>query len=272
MAKRALCVGINDYPYTEEDDLRGCVNDAQAWFALLRDHYDFAQSDMKLLTDKQARKRDVKAALKKLVTSAKKGDVLVFTNASHGTNETDTGNDEPDGYDEALCPYDVDSNLLLDDELRELISSVPKGARFYMISDSCHSGSVTRAIPGRTARRAKYRRSRYLSPEERGREGVPNPATRSIQKHRRKQGSEEDMAELLLSGCNARQSSYDDLFGDTFHGALSYYALETIRERQHKLTWSELHESVCAKLEENLFDQAPQLEGKAANKARQIFT
>lgn len=272
MAKRALCVGINDYPYTEEDDLRGCINDAQGWFALLRDHYDFAASDITLLTDKAATKKGVLTKLKKLLASGKKGDVLVFTNASHGTNERDTGNDEPDGFDEALCPYDVDSNLILDDELREIIGGLASGVRFYMISDSCHSGSVTRAIPGRNARAAKYRRSRYLSPETRGKEGVPNPATRAIQRRRKLVPSEEDMVELLLAGCSARQSSYDDMFGQTFHGAMSYYALETIQERKYKLTWTELHEAVCQKLEDNAFDQSPQLEGKTTNKGRQIFT
>ena len=29
MTKKALCVGINDYPY-EGSDLNGCVNDAKA--------------------------------------------------------------------------------------------------------------------------------------------------------------------------------------------------------------------------------------------------
>ena len=41
MAKRALCVGINDYPIRGMD-LKGCVNDAQDWARALRDHYDFA--------------------------------------------------------------------------------------------------------------------------------------------------------------------------------------------------------------------------------------
>jgi hypothetical protein len=30
MAKRAFCVGINDYPY-DGSDLNGCINDARAW-------------------------------------------------------------------------------------------------------------------------------------------------------------------------------------------------------------------------------------------------
>ena len=38
MARKALCVGINDYP-GNESDLRGCVNDARAWAELLVERF-----------------------------------------------------------------------------------------------------------------------------------------------------------------------------------------------------------------------------------------
>jgi metacaspase-1 len=50
MRKRALCVGINDYP-GEGSDLNGCVNDAKAWADLFSRQYAFASSDVKLLLD-----------------------------------------------------------------------------------------------------------------------------------------------------------------------------------------------------------------------------
>jgi metacaspase-1 len=53
MAKKALCVGINDYPY-EGNDLKGCVNDAKGWADLLIGSFDFAQADMTLLLDSGA--------------------------------------------------------------------------------------------------------------------------------------------------------------------------------------------------------------------------
>ena len=39
--KRALCVGINDYPY-DGSDLNGCVPDATEWGKLLVDHFGFS--------------------------------------------------------------------------------------------------------------------------------------------------------------------------------------------------------------------------------------
>jgi len=84
MAKKAFCVGINDYPY-DGSDLNGCVNDAQAWAELLMSHYDFPRADVKLITDAEATKAHMIAGIKDLLTGVNSGDVLVLTNSSHGT-------------------------------------------------------------------------------------------------------------------------------------------------------------------------------------------
>ena len=31
MARKALLVGVNNYPYGDDDDLRGGINDAKGW-------------------------------------------------------------------------------------------------------------------------------------------------------------------------------------------------------------------------------------------------
>lgn len=266
MARKALCIGINDYPYEDAFDLRGCVNDAKAWSTLLTSQYDFAKSDVQVLLDDQAKKTDVVKALKHLMAGAQKGDVLVFTNSSHGSYEVDESKDEVDGYDEAICPYDCDSNLVLDDELRELIAGLPDGVQLYVLSDSCHSGSLTRAA----RRTSKHRRSRFLNPAVRGAQVVANAASRGVKKKKEK-FPEEGMRELILSGCNPRQSSWDDQFGDVFHGALTYYAHQVIREANYRISWADLHAKVTTLLQDNMFEQTPQLEGKAAAKKGQIF-
>ena len=105
MTKKALCVGINDYPIAGMD-LKGCVNDAKAWSALLRKQYDFTSADVRVLLDGAATHEHVTDGLKALLAGARSGDVLVFTNSSHGTYVADDGGDEADRYDEAMCPYD----------------------------------------------------------------------------------------------------------------------------------------------------------------------
>ena len=268
MARKALCIGINDYPYDDGFDLRGCVNDAKAWSSLLTSKFDFAKSDVTVLLDAQAKKKEVLRAFKSLVAKAKKGDVLVFTNSSHGTYEVDTSKDEVDGYDEAICPWDCDVNVVLDDELRDGISGLKAGVKLYIVSDSCHSGSLTRA-----ARRAnsKFRRSRFLNPAVRGAPAIDDASSRGIRKKREKY-PEGEMKELLLSGCNPRQSSWDDKFGATFHGALTYYSLQVIKQAKHRITWADLHTRVTKLLVDNFFEQTPQLEGQETPKGTQIFT
>ena len=140
------------------------MNDAKSWSAVLRKQYDFTSADVRVLLDKAATHEQVTDGLKALLAGARSGDVLVFTNSSHGTYVADGGSDEADRYDEAMCPYDCKTALLTDDELRTLFADIPRGVRLTVISDSCHSGSVTRAAVG--AATPDDRRVRFLNPRK----------------------------------------------------------------------------------------------------------
>ena len=85
--RKALCVGINDYPYAG-NDLNGCVNDAKAWAEMLIKNFNFASTDVKILLDSHATKKNIFDELKNLITGASKGDTLVFTNSSHGSGDS----------------------------------------------------------------------------------------------------------------------------------------------------------------------------------------
>ena len=264
MAKRALCVGINDYPLPDAD-LQGCVNDANAWADILTSQFDFAKSDTRIITDSEATKAAILGALKDLLHGAKKGDVLVFTNSSHGSYIVDKDHDE-ERYDQTVCPYDITASMIIDDELRELFSAVPKGVQLAAIMDNCHSGNGTRLIPDDMP----TRRVRFLDPAKRGAPVLTNPdkaKPASAGKY-----PESGMHEVLLSGCTEMESSFDDNIGGQFHGAMTYYALKTIRDADYRLTWTELHEGLSDALTETEYQQHPQLEGNDANKERQIFT
>jgi len=271
MAKKAFCVGINDYPY-DGSDLNGCINDARGWADLLRGHYDFPSADVALITDAEATKSKVIAGIKQLLTGAKSGDVLVFTNSSHGTYVADTSGDEP-AYDEAMCPYDTADNLLVDDELRALFADLPRGVHLYIISDSCFSGTVTRAavsdnIPG--LQTPDDRRVRFLNPALRGDPVLPNPW--KARPKRLEMYPESRMKELLLSGCTDKEYSFDALIDNVYHGAMTYHALKAIRDANYQITWNQLHARLGFLLDDAGYNQHPQLEGKTSNKRRAIFT
>lgn len=264
--KRALCVGINDYP-VRGADLKGCVNDANAWSAVLVEHYGFEPANVVELLNAQATKKRILGGIDRLLAGAKKGDVLVFTNSSHGTYVADDNGDES-RYDEAMCPYDMKRNLIVDDELRERFSSLPAGVRLTVISDSCFSGSVTR---GDALETPDDRRRRFINPSVLGRREIASvrrkAVPRSIEKY-----PEGKMREVLVSGCRDNQYSYDARFGSVYHGAMSYYALEIIKAANFHLTYAELWDELVVRLEAEGYDQEPQVEGKAANKNRQLFS
>lgn len=261
MTKKAFCVGINDYPY-HGYDLKGCVNDVLGWSDLLINHFDFPRSNIKIITDSEATKRNIIKGIKALLTGARSGDILVFVNASHGSYVVDTSGDE-EKYDEVICPYNAKEEEVTDDELRELFTDLSIGVRLTVISDSCFSGTVTRRIPG------SEQRMRFLDPEVRGCRIVSNPfryKRKKLEKY-----PESGMKEILISATTDIESAYDDKFGDVYHGAMSYYALQTIREADYQITYAELVKKINQKLTKARYPQHPQLEGKPENKAQQIF-
>lgn len=152
---KGLLVGIN-YRGTR-NQLGGCINDALAVQKLILSNYPAA--DLQLLTDDTPEKptRDnILNKLKQLVANAKAGDTLIFDYSGHGSQVPDIHGDEEDGLDETICPIDfmtrrvinykgqritLDSQIT-DDEINEIISEVPHGARFLMLADSCHSGTI----------------------------------------------------------------------------------------------------------------------------------
>lgn len=263
MAGKALCVGINEYP-GGQDDLKGCVNDAKAWAGLLVEHYDFPRADVKVLLDAQATKARIVAGLKALLAGAKSGERLVFTNASHGTYVADDSGDEE--YDQAICPYDCDKHLLIDDELRELFAGLPAGVSLSVISDSCHSGTLTRA----GAQFQDDRRVRFLDPTHLGRRALKDPGR--ARARGRERYPQAKMKEVLLSGCDPSEFSYDALIDGTYHGALTAMALAAIRAANYEITWQQLHARACSLLDAADYPQHPQLEGTGANKKKRIFS
>ena len=265
MAKRALCVGINDYPF-EGNDLQGCVNDANAWASLLIDHYDFDPADVRLLLDSEATKASILAGLDELITGGEAGDVLVFTNSSHGTYLTDESGDEPDRYDEALCPYDCDTSLITDDELRARLDGVKPGVSFTLISDSCHSGTVNKALLDNTP---DQRRVRFLNPKLLKKSTVRN--IYALKPAGKKTSRRTKVQDLLLSGCKSNEYSFDAFIDGAYHGAMTYYALKAITEADYQITFAELKKKLNADLRAQGYNQHPQLEGKTALKNAQIF-
>ncbi|HEU4408500.1 MAG TPA: caspase family protein [Polyangiaceae bacterium] len=264
MVKQALCVGINNYPGTKSD-LSGCVNDARDWAQEL----GARGYRVKVLLDKQATRRAIVSALTKLVTGAVAGDSLVFTYAGHGSWLPDDDDDELDGRDEMLCPYDVgDEQYLLDDDLAKIFKKKARGARLYFISDSCHSGSVTRFAADPLSSAGRMPKIRLLPPLE----FVKDKKTRervALASRTSRSSRGEAYPALLLSGCKDVEFSYDADFDGRPNGAMTRAALEALR--QDPATPQEWFRAIRARLPSQMYPQTPQLFGGREAKTGPMF-
>ena len=270
MAKKALSIGIN-YPGSDIE-FQGCVNDSRMIEKLLRDHYGF--EDITLLLDNDATTANMRAALHDLVKGAKPGDVLFFHYSGHGSQLPDKANDddfEPDGLDEILCPVDLDWNtkVIRDDELKAIFDSVPNGVNLTVFLDCCNSGggidqlNEYQSLPpaARSAEKPhrKWRATnRYLKPPT---DVIEFAASRKLPFKARSVSRKVDHSALMISGCQANQTSADAYIRGTYRGAATYYLDKTLRE----LGYSSSYVDVVDKLNKDIaaagFTQRPQLDG-----------
>jgi hypothetical protein len=148
-----LCVGIDQYPISP---LSGCVADARLWSRTLVE-LGFERPEM--LLNEQGTRSAILDRLNAMISTSAPGDVLVFQFAGHGTQFDDLdGDDEQDGKDEALCPYDMASGaFVIDDDLGRVFDGVREGVNLTCFIDCCHSGTIARLGVGRTMLRGDER-------------------------------------------------------------------------------------------------------------------
>src|SRR4029453_12860588 len=139
----ALHIGLNSVDPQKYEGWSGPLNACEAD---ANDMADLAHTQgfatTKLLTKKATRD----AVLKGIADAAKKlksADIFFLTYSGHGGQAPDLNGDEPDGKDETWCLYDGE---LIDDELYSSWGAFAAGVRILLLSDSCHSGSVSKAL------------------------------------------------------------------------------------------------------------------------------
>ena len=270
MAKRrALLIGVNSYRIPGAD-LRGCINDVDNIRAMLLRWFDFPRSGIRTLTDGRATQSRVKAAIGKIVDSARRGDVVLIHFSGHGSNIPDTDGDEADERDEILCPHDLDwkaDEQLSDDWLRGALDAVADGVNLTVNFDCCHSGTGTRPIPRPGEPIARFLANPLdLLAAESGR-----PLRGEVHRVRRQRSRDSgggdvhdvEIPEVLLTGSRDDQTSADAFIDGDYHGAMTYSMWTTVDRAKGDLTYRQLHERMTDYLQDS-YSQVPQLEGRAA--------
>src|SRR5688572_26943028 len=217
----SLHIGLNKADaahYPGMPELRAAVNDAVFWEKFASTEGYATQS----LHDEAATAEVVKDKLAGYAAQMLPGDILLLTYAGHGG---EIRNEKPKGFDDerndqTWCLY---NRQLLDDELYESFENFKDGTRILVVSDSCHSGTITKVADidisellskgfARAARSRGYR-SRKLSREvqqEVVRKHGANVYKPIMEKYETKhQGKGVKASVKLLAACQDDQETLD---------------------------------------------------------------
>jgi metacaspase-1 len=119
--------------------LAGCENDARDMKTIA----DGCGYEPTCLLSADATSEAVCGAIGTTVQTLQAGDHLLLTYSGHGGQIPDSNGDEDDAQDETWVLYD---RMFSDDELYAMWSQFAPGVRIFVLSDSCHSGTVVRMV------------------------------------------------------------------------------------------------------------------------------
>jgi metacaspase-1 len=209
-------------------ELVACEFDANDMATLAKAH---DMRPTRLLT-KQATRANVLKAIRGAAKGLDRGDLFFLTYSGHGGQIPDVSGDENDKKDETWCLYDGE---LIDDEVYNELGHFAAGVRIFVLSDSCHSGSVVRArVPemvagiGRskmmppsvamrtyTMHKEFYDALQHTVAEDARRAGAGDPDAALAQLHANASNrltaiaGKTKASVILISGCQDNQTSLD---------------------------------------------------------------
>jgi hypothetical protein len=249
-----LAFGIDAYP--GGNALPNCVNDAKDMIALLRQN-GVPQSQLVLMTDKQCERKAMLDALADLAKRSKAGDEVMVYFSGHGSHKKDENGDEADGADETWVTVDLDQ--ILDDELEAAFAKIP--GTVYVISDSCHSGTVSKDIQLDRSDSIGKDFGKYLSPvaisKARGNEGGFVPRDVAVERRQRQESQNAQGGACspecgiatqvrLFSSCSDHEVS--NASGRERNSAFTGQLLAVLTEANGPMQFGHVHQQVTVRL------------------------
>lgn len=275
-ARRALLVGIDDYPHLRK--LQGCVNDVGMMREILQENFGFPAENVTLIVNDEATREKILAAIDALIAATGTDDLVVIHYAGHGGQMSDMEGDEPSGLDSTVQPYDTQgwqgvNTDITDDELALKLDALGQRTRYItLIMDCCHSGTITRDAMGAAGRSTPADRR---SPDElmkMGRKPVPGVGRGGPTPSGPSGWLPLTEKYVVISGCRDEEIAYEywppEGRGAVTHGALSWFLSRELRQARPGTTYRDVFERAAALVNANNPAQRPQMEGKAD---REIF-
>ncbi len=230
--------------------LSGCINDANAMKAIA-DSLGYTST---ILLDEEATADRVIGEIGQAAYNLDPDGILFLSYSGHGGQLPDNNGDELDGRDETWVLYD---RQLIDDEIYNLWSQFGTGARLIILSDSCHSGTVTRETQYSTLVKAASMSGIYKSTTGKPRFRMIPPSVSSANYEKNKQryralqfATGKGMREMtngtviLISGCQDNQLSSD---GDV-NGLFTENLLKVWDNGSFSGNYAEFHQAILDRM------------------------
>jgi Caspase domain len=287
----ALLIGVDCYMPNQLPDgsyyknLGGCVRDINHVEAFLKDFQKVPEDQILKLTaspsaedekkpveppDRLPTRGNMIAAFRKLGEMTPAGSQVYIHYSGHGGRAKTVfpGIKEQDGIDEGLVPTDIgttEGQYLRDLDLAQLLKElVAKDLTVTVMLDCCHSGGATRGdveirgmnvvddkpllpgqeiiVPLETQKSWKEEGTRGLKAE-----GLP---------------ASEDY--VVVAACRQNEYAYEYAFNRETgerNGALTYWLLDTLRQKNAGQTYQDLFDRINAKIRTQFSQQTPMLIG-----------
>ena len=258
----ALLIGINYYDRNSEpqiNHLDGCLNDIFNIQNFLQTNYSdmlLDNSQIVLLRNEEATRQNVIDGFRKHLSKAQEGDVALIYFSGHGSVNTTAPEFQQytmDNQEQTWVLYDSRTKNgldLADKEIALLLMEIGNNQpQIVVISDSCHSGSVTREVEDfmnlkvRMCKASNEARTldSYLYGAYLTRANLRIPETKHI----------------LLSACDRSEKARET---STETGFFSSALLSVLEKTGGQLQYAELFVQVRATIQNYTKNQTPQVE------------
>ncbi|WP_406685479.1 caspase family protein [Seonamhaeicola sp. MEBiC1930] len=261
--KYALIIAVGNYPKKTGWSSISSVNDVPLIKETLLNQY-FNEKNITVLIDEQATYQGIKQALNNLYSKVNPDDIVVIHYSGHGQQIFDNNDEEIDGKDEALVPYDAwvkyNNNYkgerhLRDDELGNYITKfrnkLSNKGQLLLLLDSCHSGSSTRGGKARGS-------AAVFAPSD----WAPKKKDGDISGSDMTEDSKEKLSEnaapfILISGASANELNYE--YKGT--GSLSYAFSKAMNSLGSNFSYNQLFAKIESQMNVISPKQNPTIEG-----------
>lgn len=276
--KRALIVAIGNYNPESKIPPIASLNDVKYIKSALHKN-NFKDENIDTLKDEQATMKGIIAALDALIAKSKLNDIVVVHFSCHGQQIRDQktielGQDEDDGYDEALLAYDAmakykpgkykGENHLRDDDLGKKLTAIRQniganGSLLVML-DACHSGTGTRDEGFAVTRGEPIP---FPDPEN------PLDGVISLGGFDKNlsflDGLNETAANMItISASSPNQVNKQIKAGEEEVGSLSYSFYKAMSEVPANSSYKLLFDKIRLSIQGNIPDQIPMMEGNGS--------